>query len=208
MSALRETASTRRLRGAPEPEVAFAVADVGKITSRSGQRYPAAVPRASPFDVRRAGLWTGGVLLRARLVVVGVPPIFARLPHVSAGIQQTVGAGPGRTDPDSVVACLTPIAPEHRALGARRLASPGKQAAVGPAGRLLPFGLGGEPATHPLTVGLSLVPPYESHREIVMDTPIRIRWKRTPRRGCEALETTYGQGELVHEEGRNINGVR
>src|SRR5439155_15633212 len=48
----------------------------------------------------------------------------------------------------------------------------------------------------------------KSHREIVMDTPIGIWWKRTPRGGGKALEATYRHRELVHEEGGNVNGVR
>src|SRR5207249_27146 len=60
----------------------------------------------------------------------------------------------------------------------------------------------------PLTIRLCLVPPYKSHREIVVDTPIWVWWKRTPRGGRKALEATYRQGQLVHEEGRYVNGVR
>src|SRR5262249_26780222 len=134
------------IRGAAEPEVAFAVTCVRKSTARGAQHYPAAVPRASPFDARPAGLWARGILLRARLVIVGVPPVLARLPHVSFSIQETIGARAGRPHSDRVVALLTPVAPEHRALGARRLASPGEHAAVGSACRLLPFGLGRKPA--------------------------------------------------------------
>src|SRR2546422_983817 len=113
MSALRMAASTRRVRGAAEPEVSFAVACVGKVTARGAQHRRAAVPRASLHDARPAGLGTRGVLRRARLEVVGVPPIFAELPHVSAGIQQTIGTGAGRTDSDRVVALLAPVAAEH-----------------------------------------------------------------------------------------------
>src|SRR5262249_14598140 len=117
------------IRGAAEPEVPFADTYVGKIAARGAQHYPAAVPRASPLDARPAGLWAHGILLRARLVIVGVPPILARLPHVSFSIQETIGARAGRPRSDRVVALLTPVAPEHRALGARRPPSPG-----GPAG--------------------------------------------------------------------------
>src|SRR5262249_56834414 len=146
------------------------------------------------------GLWARGVLLRARLVIVGVPPVLARLPHVSFSIQETIGARAGRPYSDRVIALLTPVAPEHRALGARRLASPGEHAAVGSARRLLPFGLGRKPAARPLTIGPCLVPPDERHREIVMDPPIGVRWKRTSRGGRKALGAPDPHRELGPED--------
>src|SRR5438093_10054269 len=143
MGVFRETMSMLRIRSAAESEISFAVAGVGKITTRGAQHRRAAVPRASLHHTRQAaGSWACGVLLRARLEVVGVPPILAELPHVSTGIQQTIRAGAGRPDSDCVVPFLTPVAAEHSALGTRRLASPGPHAAVGSACRLLPFRLG------------------------------------------------------------------
>src|SRR5262249_57380136 len=46
LSAFRETASLRTIRGAAEPEVSFAVACVRKITARGAHRRPAAAPPA------------------------------------------------------------------------------------------------------------------------------------------------------------------
>src|SRR4029079_13528627 len=116
-----------------------------------------------------------------------------------AGIEQTIRAGAGRPDSDRVIAFLSPVAAEYPAVGTRRLAAPGPHAAVGSARRFLPFGLGRKPAARPFAIGPGLVPPHESHRDVVMDTPIRIGWKRTTRAGRKTFEATHSQGELVDE---------
>src|SRR5262249_57317329 len=112
-----------------------------KIPLPGARHRRPAVPRPSLHHARPAGLCARGILLRARLEVVGVPPVLAELPHVSAGIQETKGARAGRPYSDRVVALLTPVAAEHSALGARWLVSPGGHAAVGSACRPPPFRL-------------------------------------------------------------------
>jgi hypothetical protein len=105
--------------------------------------------------------WPHRVLARTRLVVVGRVPVFAPLPHVSAGVQETIGTCARRTDADRVVAGVAPLAPEDPALRSRLLVPPRELAAVGPPRGLLPLRLRREPRPRPFAIRPGFVPQHE-----------------------------------------------
>src|SRR5262249_36890899 len=91
----------------------------------------ATVPRAAPHHMCSPGPGPHWIVAWTRLVGVGRVPVFAPLPHVPSGVEETIRTGARRADADRVVAGVAPLAPEDPAFGSRLLVPPRELAGVG-----------------------------------------------------------------------------